>query len=108
MDATDILNRLRDLGVEVRADGDDLLLVPGSKVPADLASAISGARAEVISQLADGREPWILGEWRRVSIPDWRRILTDSIEQGDGRREDYARWMLREVLLDLEYEEPRG
>ncbi len=50
-------------------------------------------------------EPWVLWEWRRVSIPDWQRILRKSVEGGDTRREHYARWMLRDVLLDPEYEE---
>jgi acyl-CoA reductase-like NAD-dependent aldehyde dehydrogenase len=47
----------------------------------------------------------MLWEWRRVSIPEWRRILQESIAVGDQRREAYARWMLREVLLDPDYQE---
>ena len=53
--------------------------------------------------LEEGIEPWMLWEWRRVSIPEWRRILRECIESRDGRREEYARWMLREVLLDPDY-----
>ena len=53
--------------------------------------------------LEAGLEPWMLWEWRRVSIPKWRCILHESIDQGDGRREEYARWMLEEILLDPEY-----
>ena len=53
-------------------------------------------------------EPWMLWEWRRVSIPEWRRILRESIGQGDTRRQEYARWMLREILLDPDYEEPQS
>jgi hypothetical protein len=53
----------------------------------------------------EGLEPWVLWEWRRVSIPEWRRILQECIDQGDQRREQYARWMLREILLDPDYEE---
>jgi hypothetical protein len=49
----------------------------------------------------------MLWEWRRVSNPEWRRILGESVEQGDNRREEYARWMLREILLDPDYEEPQ-
>jgi len=47
-------------------------------------------------------EPWVLWEWRRVSIPEWRRILDDASEKGDSRRQDYANWMLEEILLDPE------
>lgn len=39
-----------------------------------------------------------LNRWAEVSIPAWRRILNESIEAGDQRREQYARWMLKEVL----------
>ncbi len=54
----------------------------------------------------EGLETWMLWEWRRVSIPEWRRILQISLDQDDSRREAYARWMLREVLLDPDYCEP--
>jgi hypothetical protein len=53
----------------------------------------------------EGLEPLMLWEWRRVSIPEWQHILRESINKGDQRRESYARWMLREVLLDPDYEE---
>lgn len=52
-----------------------------------------------------GLEPLMLWEWRRVSIPEWRRILEESINCRDLRREDYARWMLRDILLDPDYGE---
>ena len=55
----------------------------------------------------EGLEPLMLWEWRRISIPEWRRILQESLGQGDRRREEYARWMLQEVLLDPDYEEPK-
>jgi hypothetical protein len=55
--------------------------------------------------LEAGVEPWMLWEWRRASIPEWQRILQESIEKQDSRREGYARWMLREILLDPDYQE---
>jgi hypothetical protein len=55
--------------------------------------------------LEAGVEPWMLWEWRRASIPEWRRILQESIDQGDSRRAEYARWMLKEILLDPTYQE---
>jgi hypothetical protein len=53
----------------------------------------------------EGLNPWMLWEWRRVSIPEWRRILLGSIDKGDSRQEEYALWMLRDILLDPEYQE---
>ena len=58
--------------------------------------------------LGEGLEPWMLWEWRRISTPDWQRILQESIDRRDTRREAYARWMLKEILLDPEYEEPES
>jgi hypothetical protein len=49
--------------------------------------------------------PWMLEEWRRISIPEWRKILVESIKAKDLKREKYARWMLIEILEDPEYEE---
>jgi hypothetical protein len=53
----------------------------------------------------EGLEPLMLWEWRRISIPEWRRILRESIDKGDHQREEYARWMLQDILLDPDYEE---
>lgn len=42
----------------------------------------------------------MLKEWHRVSVPQWQCILQESIDSGCKIREEYARWMLREVLED--------
>lgn len=63
------------------------------------------AEASLEADGGDGFEPWVLWEWRRVSIPQWRQILKESIAKGDYRRGEYARWMLRDVLLDPEFRE---
>ncbi len=68
-----------------------------------LASLLAEAEGE--PALEARVEPWMLWEWRRASIPEWRRILQESIGQGDTRRAEYARWMLREILLDPDYPE---
>lgn len=53
MDANAILDRLATLGVTVRADGDRVLLQPGSIVPQDLKVAIRDNKAEIIALLTD-------------------------------------------------------
>jgi hypothetical protein len=63
-------------------------------------------RAGYEPAIEEGVEPWMLWEWRRISLPQWRRILQKSIEQGNLQGEEYARWMLRDILLDPEYQEP--
>jgi hypothetical protein len=46
----------------------------------------------------------ILQEWRRLCIPEWREILRTSRQEGDKEREEYAHWMLHDILLDPEYQ----
>jgi hypothetical protein len=36
--------------------------------------------------------------WRKISIPQWQRILRESIRDKDQKREAYAKWLLKEVL----------
>ena len=43
--------------------------------------------------------PWVLREWRIVSIPDWKRIRAEAEAECDPERVAYAWRMLREVLL---------
>lgn len=105
---TDLLDELRRRNVELTIDGDRLRYrAPAGALTQELLAQLRSHRAAVLERLRDAEtfEPWALQEWRRVTIPDWRRILQESIAQGDAKREAYARWMLREVLLDAEYRE---
>jgi hypothetical protein len=56
------------------------------------------ARSAGDSTEKDSSTPWILEEWRRISIPEWQRILKEAESAGDTQRAKYARWMLSEVL----------
>jgi len=40
--------------------------------------------------------------WRSISIKTWRRILIQSLNSGDKLAEEYASWMLGEVLNEEE------
>ena len=64
--------------------------------------------SEAGNQRDNGLQPWVLWEWRRSSVPDWRRTLEESIRHGDRATEDHARWMLKEILLDPDYLEMEG
>jgi len=61
---------------------------------------------ELEPAVTEGRQPWMLWEWRRVTTPEWRLVLIQSIDDGDTKREEYARWMLRDILLDPDYRDP--
>jgi hypothetical protein len=63
------------------------------------------ARAGHEPAVEEGVEPWMLWEWRRISLPQWQHILQESIDQGNIPRQEYARWMLRDILLDSDYQE---
>lgn len=55
-------------------------------------------KAVSLSSSKHSSAPGILEEWRRVSIPEWRRILKDAELAGDTPRARYAQWMLSDVL----------
>jgi len=50
----------------------------------------------------DALQSIMVKEWQRVSLPEWKRILQDSIEKRDTERAKYAEWMLSKVLVDSE------
>ena len=45
-------------------------------------------------------DDWMFSEWRKVSIPPWRRILAEARERGQEHRAEYAEWMLRDILKE--------
>ena len=51
MKATDVLDRLTELGVMAYATGEKLLLEPGSKVPPDLLVEVRQNKAEIVARL---------------------------------------------------------
>jgi len=55
MNATAILETLNDLGIEVTASGDKIVLQPGSEVPADLVGEIRQHKAEIMAHLGETR-----------------------------------------------------
>jgi hypothetical protein len=46
----------------------------------------------------DASMPWFLEEWRRISIPEWQRILREARAAGNQSRAVYAAWMLADIL----------
>lgn len=114
MNVEQLLDRLRRQGVAVTVSSGQIRLVPGSRVPSHLVALLQDNKTAVCNYFAEapdfpeaGRQDcWPLELWRRLSIPEWRERLDQSIESGDLIQEEYARWMLREILLDPQYTEP--
>ncbi len=59
MDAHSMLDRLREAGISVSIDGDDLVLNPGSKVPPDLAESIRLNKPRIMDALRE-RKPAVV------------------------------------------------
>lgn len=105
----DLIRRCQELGIQLIPCGDKLKIRAAEPPPEELLIAIREAKSKVLAELKHRQhkevECWALEEWRKTSLPSWRRILRESIEANDRRREEYARWMLREVLEDPDYKE---
>jgi len=108
-DATALIKQCRVLGANLTAIGERLHIEAPEPLPDDIVATLRSLKGQVLAELCkehrNKRDCWVLEEWRRVSIPQWQSILRESIEQRDRKREEYARWMLQEILLDPEYEE---
>jgi len=105
----ELIRQCEALGIELIPSGSSLKLRANQPPSEEMLTAIKDAKGSILAELKSRQnkaaECWMLEEWRRISIPDWRRILRESIAANDQRREDYARWMLREVLEDPDYQE---
>ena len=105
-DVKALIDEARAMGASFVVSGERVKVAALAPLPSELMDRLRQHRNEIVEYLKLDFEPWVLREWRRVSIPEWRRILDESIQAKESRREDYARWMLREILLDPECEEP--
>jgi len=105
----DLLEKCRTLGATFTPMNDRFRVSAPFPLPDELVSELKGAKPQILTELRrelkDQAECWLLEEWYRISLPEWRRILKESIEGKDRKREEYARWMLREILEDPEYVE---
>jgi hypothetical protein len=109
MDTLELITLCRGMGAVLIPMNDKLKIKAPQPLPENILTALSQEKPRVIAelryQLQQESECWFLAEWRRISIPDWRRILLESINAKDIKREEYSRWMLKEVLEDPEYKE---
>ena len=108
-DVATLMKQCRALGATLVPMGDRLKVQAPHPLPDARVAELRDAKGEILAELQRQRNeklvPWMLQEWRRISLPAWRRILLESIEGNDSKREEYARWMLSEVLEDEEYRE---
>ena len=94
------LIELRKKGIEVFLEDENIRCRASRDVlTQELLEEIREHKTDLIEEL---KEPFMLREWRRASIPHWIQILDQSIKDGDEHRRDYAKWMLEEVLHYVE------
>ena len=108
MNTLEIIDLCKKLGaVLIPINSNKLKIEADEPLSSELITALTKEKSKVIielrRQLREEAECWMLAEWRKISIPDWRRILKESISKGDKKREAYARWMLQDVLKDPDY-----
>jgi len=105
----DLMERCRVLGAIFIHLNDRFKVQAPQPLPDDIIADLKEAKQFILQelrrQLRNESECWLLEEWRRTSIPEWRNILRQSIQAKDTKRQEYARWMLKEILLDPEYTE---
>jgi len=109
IDVAGLIERCRAMGAVLTPLDNRLKVQAPKPLSDDLMANLKQAKQDILvelrRELRDKSECWLLEEWRRISIPDWRCILQKSIEESDKKREEYARWMLKEILEDSEYKE---
>jgi len=115
-DAADLLARWKELGrpeiplsTGMTITDLDRWLYPSHGLPVWKPEELPSIRGYLVEHLPPGKVPQtnsVMEEWRRTSIPAWRGKLKAAMKEGRKGDEEYARWMLREVLLDPEHQEP--
>ena len=91
MDAIDVLQQLHNLGVNVCADGDNLIVSPASKIPPEVKAAIREHKLAILAQLRPGYcEESLLFD----HPPTTREELTFLLKQL-ADPQTFARWLHR-------------
>ena len=99
MDATAILDRLREVGVSIRSDGEDLVLKPTEKIPLDLYEPIKAVKPELMAILVRGisvscsRCSWSHPECSVCCLPS--RVTTRPIEDYPVDMSDVSEVLVR-------------
>lgn len=107
-----LLERCRNLGATLTPVADKLRVEAPNPLPDDILLELKQSKNQILAELSSQKSIKSIdpldAEWRKISIPTWRRILKESIEVHDVGREKFAIRMLRNILEDPEYrEEPK-
>ena len=103
---TFLIEQCRGYGAEFVLAGSRVRVRAPNALPENLLNELRSRKPEVIALLQGEAKAFgcsVLERWRRDITPEWRRILSEAIAASDVKREAYARWMLRDILVDPEY-----
>jgi hypothetical protein len=92
MTGLEILDRIRDLGVEVELIGDWVQVTPLAKVPSDLMAEAKAHKAEIVRELtptySDGQPPPL--DRPPTTEQELRRLMDHTADS-----ENFAKWLER-------------
>jgi hypothetical protein len=110
-DVKALIEKCEALGATFTPLSDRFKVEAPHPLPDELVAELKKAKPQVMDELRwglwDKAECWLLEEWAKTSIPGWREKLKEAIDIKNTKREEYARWMLREILEDPEYLEDK-
>ena len=106
----ELLDKARKRGIVLEPD-DGWLMYRGPKgaMTPELKNALTGQKIEIIDYIlggrtsseVEGRPPChMLDIWVEFAIPEWERILRDSVPKGDKARAAYARGLLNQLGVE--------
>ena len=75
--------------------------------PSDQVAVVRRFLWEGLPESEVPEENLLLEEWRKTAISSWRHRLAEATGSGDFGTVRRARWMLRDILVDPEYDEPQ-
>jgi len=94
-----LLERVRDLGIFIAADGGDLVLRPKGALPADLRAELLARKPEVLALLRPVPTPPTPPHWLRVALRRWFAL---TVAEADGQQPDPREVeMVRQQILKL-------
>jgi len=103
----ELLDEARSRGIALEPDGDWLVYRgPKGAMTPDFMNALSQCKVDIINhilsqgsstKLAERPPRHMLDIWVEAAIPEWKRILRESIANGSKSRAAYARGLLRQL-----------
>jgi hypothetical protein len=104
-----LLERCKELGATLFLKEGKVRVEAPEPLPDDFVIQLRESKEQILFTLKHNSrkeaQNSLLEQWRKIAIPEWRRVLKLTLYMRDKPREEYARWMLKDLLHDPEYRE---